>query len=146
MSEHSNVKNLFNYVDDNQTITIGGIPIEEVDNPDYDLVSKIAATSIDLYMKSPKMFIAEFNKLSRQLKLNIKIKETYKTKEERKRVYAAISFYDKMIKKQSYNEAYEIASKYYNIPEKFLRSIVGTRNNLRRSGLKMSESSMNINF
>ena len=110
---------------------------EEIEtNPRVENFSKIASLAIELYSKNPKVFITEFNRLVRQVKLNTKIKETFKTKDSRKRVYAAISFFDKMVKKQSYDEAYEIASKHYRIPESYLRSIVGTRNNLKRSGLK----------
>lgn len=142
----SNVKNFFDYKDTDCEITIGGVPIEEVDNPDYSLIPKIASMSMDLYMKSPKMFTSEFNKMIKKIKLNIKIKETYKTKEARKRIYSAMSLFDEIVKKQSYNKAYEIASKHYEIPEEYLRSIIGTRNNLSRSYLKMKENQIKINF
>ncbi len=146
MSKQSNVKNFFDYVDSDDGIVINGIPLDEFENPDYDLMPKIVSLSADLYMRSPKMFITLFNQLVKMVKLNIKIKETYKTKDERKRVYSAMSFFDKMVKKQSYDEAYEIASNHYKIPERYLRSIIGTRNNLKRNYLKMKDNRIKLNL
>lgn len=101
-------------------------------------LGKIINRIVDMYLKSDKkVFLINFGKFERQVKLNSKIKETYAEKEDVSRVYAAISFFDLMSKKQSFDQAYEIASKHYEIPEKFLRSIVGSRNANRRNGLKL---------
>jgi hypothetical protein len=102
-----------------------------------ELLPKISSMAIEMYINNPEVFIPEFNKLIAHVKLNAKIKEEYKTKEERKIVYKAISFFDLLSRKQSYNKAYEIASNYYKIPQSFLRSIIGSRNNLKRNNLKI---------
>ena len=134
MNKPSNVEDICDWIDRKYKKDI--ISEDENESPNLEAISKLSSIAIELYLKSPKMFIAEFNKVIRKVKLNIKIKETYKTKEARGRVYAAISFFDKMSKKQSYDEAYKIAGKHYQVPERYLRSIIGTRNNLRKNALK----------
>lgn len=134
MNKPNNVEDICDWID--RKYKKDSLLVEEEERPNLEAISKLSSIAIELYLKSPKMFIAEFNRVIRKVKLNIKIKETYKTRDARGRVYAAISFFDKMSEKQSYNEAYEIASKHYQVPEKYLRSIIGTRNNLRKNALK----------
>lgn len=99
-------------------------------------LGKVIKRMVDIYLNSDQtVFMINFSKFERMVKLNSKIRETYPDKEDVSKVYAAISFFDQMSKKQSYNQAYEVASNHYKIPEKFLRSIIGTRNANRRNGL-----------
>jgi len=90
-----------------------------------------------MYLKADRsVFLVNFNKFERMVKINTRIREIFTEKEDIAKTYAAISFFDKMSKKQSFDESYKISSEYYNIPEKVLRSVVGTRNANKRHGLK----------
>jgi hypothetical protein len=109
---------------------------DQDDKMKLGLIPKISSMAIEMYISNPEVFIPEFNKLISHVKLNAKIKETYTSKEDRKIVYKAISFFDLLNKKQSYDKSYEISSSYYKIPERYLRSIIGSRNNLKRNNLK----------
>ena len=100
-------------------------------------LGKILKRLVDVYLEADQsVFMTNFSRFEKMVKLNNKIRESYTEKEDISRVYAAISFFDKMCKKQSFDQAYEVASKHYELPEKFLRSIVGSRNANRRNAIK----------
>lgn len=106
--------------------------------PNIPDMLKIFNIASELYISNPKLFRVAFNQMANKIKLNTKIWKTYKTKEEVGGVYGAINFFDKMVKeKQGYDHAYKESSKFYKIPEKYLRSIIGTRNALKRNKLKI---------
>lgn len=106
--------------------------------PNIPDMMKIATIASEAYMTNPKLFRVLFNKMINEVKLNSKIRKTYTTREDVGRVYRAIDFFDKMVReKQGYDHAYKEASKYYKISEKYLRSMIGTRNALKRNKLKV---------
>ena len=101
-----------------------------------ELFGKLINRFCEMYLNADKdVFMTSYSKFEKQIKLNTKIRSLVE-ESDIIFVYAAISFFDKMAKKQSFNEAYEIASKHYKIPEKVLRSAIGTRNANRRNALK----------
>ena len=101
-----------------------------------EFFSKLINRFCEMYLNADEdVFMTNYSKFEKQIKLNTKIRLLVEESDV-SNVYGAISFFDKMIKKQSFDEAYKIASKHYNITEKVLRSVIGTRNANRRNSLK----------
>jgi len=107
-------------------------------DPNIQDMLKVFTIVSELYISNPKLFRVLFNKLANEIKLNNKIRKTYQVREDIGRVYGAIRFFDRMVhEKQGYDHAYKESSKFYKIPEKYLRSMIGTRNALKRNRLKI---------
>ena len=106
--------------------------------PTTENVLKVFNIAGEAFLSNPRIFRTLFIKMINDVKLNTKIRKKYNTKEEIHNVYRAIRFFDKMVrKKEGYDHAYKESSKYWGVPEKYLRSIVATRNALKRNKLKI---------
>ena len=103
---------------------------------DAEFFAKLVNRFCEMYLEADEnMFMTNFSIFEKQVKLNTKIRSLVED-EDISKVYAAVSFFDSMVKKQSFIEAYKIASKHYGIPESVLKSVVGTRNANRRHAMK----------
>ena len=108
------------------------------DTPTIEGLTKIIFICSELYQNNTRIFKVKFNQMVNDIKINKKMWEKCSTKDEVNRTYGAISFFNKMVKeKQGYDHAYKQASKEYKISEKILRSLIGSRNALKRNRLKL---------
>jgi len=70
-----------------------------------DELVKVANRINSLYLNGDRsVFLVNFNKFERMVKLNTKIRETFTERKDIARVYAAISFFDEVSKKQSFDK------------------------------------------
>ena len=105
-------------------------------NRDAEFFAKLINRFCEMYLGADEnMFMTNFSIFEKQVKLNTKIRSLV-PEEDVSKVYAAVSFFDSMIKKQSFTDAYKISSKHYDISESVLKSVIGTRNANRRHAIK----------
>ena len=101
-------------------------------NISVEQFTKVMNIVSELYRINPKWFIKSLIELNSEIKNNRKMLNLVPKKLDRRKLYSAISFFDKLHKKGvGFNKAYKIASDENGISEELLRKFVGSRNGFR---------------
>jgi hypothetical protein len=101
-------------------------------NVNVEQFTRVINIVSELYQINPKWFITSLIELNSDIKTNRKMVDLIPNKLNRKKMYSAISFFDKLHKKGvGFNKAYKIAAEENGVSETLLRKFVGSRNGFK---------------
>lgn len=111
--------------EDVEKTTLPAKPVKKKQKVTPEMTTKIMNAAARLYQLHPEFFIPAFKQLKSDTVLNFKMKERYPEHADRKYMYKAIAFVEKLV---SVGDAWKVAtiksSNHYNVPYKSLESLI----------------------